>query len=331
MEHFMMASFSLMLLACNTGQDRLEWSLVLHGGAGTIKQENMTPEKEVAIRGDMQKALNQGKQILSQGGTALDAVEACIRILEDSPEFNAGKGAVFTETGTNELDASIMEGKTLNAGAVTGVQHIANPISLARAVMSNSPHVMLAGKGAEAFAKEQSIDSVGSEYFWTQHRWDQLKNKQASLKEKVGDKHGTVGVVALDRDGNLAAGTSTGGMTNKRFGRIGDSPIIGAGTYANNRTCAVSATGHGEYFMRLLIAHSVSAGMEYARHSLDVAAHDAIQGKLGGLGGTGGVIALDRSGHRVMEFNTAGMYRAWSDSQGDEGILFYGSLETVKP
>ncbi|NQV16822.1 isoaspartyl peptidase/L-asparaginase, partial [bacterium] len=242
--------------------------------------------------------------------------------------FNAGKGAVFTESGTNELDASIMDGNNLNAGAVTGVQHIANPISLARAVMTDSPHVMLAGKGAEAFAREQGFDTVATDYFWTKQRWDQLQKKQASLKEP--DKHGTVGAVALDANGNLAAGTSTGGMTNKRFGRIGDSPIIGAGTYANNNTCAVSATGHGEYFMRLMIAHDVSAGMEYTGQSLAASAHAVIQGKLSHMEGTGGVIALDRFGHRVFEFNTAGMYRAWSDSEGDSGILFYGMSETTR-
>ena len=216
-----------------------------------------------------------------------------------------------------------MDGKNLNAGAVTGVQHIANPISLARAVMSASPQVMLAGAGAEAFAEEQGFDRVAADYFWTQQRWDQLQRKQGNLE--TGDKHGTVGVVALDVKGNLAAGTSTGGMTNKRFGRIGDSPIIGAGTYANNKTCAISATGHGEYFMRLMIAHDVSAGMEYAHLSLSASAEAVIQGKLSKMGGTGGVIGLDRFGNRVFEFNTAGMYRAWSNSAGESGILFYGT------
>ncbi len=310
----------LCISGCSSEPAGLEWSLVLHGGAGTIRVEDMTPEKEKAIRSAIQKSLDKGQEILSNGGAALDAVEACIRILEDSPEFNAGKGAVFTEAGTNELDASIMDGQTLNAGAVTGVQHIANPISLARAVMTDSPHVMLAGKGAEAFAVEQGFDTVSADYFWTRQRWDQLQNKQKTTE----DKHGTVGAVALDRHGNLAASTSTGGMTNKRFGRIGDSPIIGAGTYANNNTCAVSATGHGEYFMRLMIAHSVSAGMEYGGLSLEAAAHEVIQGKLTSLGGSGGIIALDGKGRKTMEFNTTGMYRGWSDSAGDKGILFYG-------
>jgi len=312
------------MVTCDVESDKLEWSLVLHGGAGTIKQENMAPGQEARIRSALQQALEAGQQILSEGGSAIDAVETSIRILEDSPEFNAGKGAVFTAAGTNELDASIMDGSSLNAGAVTGVQTIANPISLARRVMSASPHVMLAGRGAEAFAREQGIDSVTTDYFWTQHRWDQLMRKRDDLVEEKDDKHGTVGAVALDHDGDLAAGTSTGGMTNKRYGRIGDSPIIGAGTYANNKTCAISATGHGEYFMRLMIAHDISAGIEYGNKSLKVSAQQVIQGKLTDIEGNGGIIGLDKSGHRVMEFNTVGMYRAWTDSNGDTGILFYG-------
>ena len=326
MRMLMMCLVVFSMSTCNVETDRLEWSLVLHGGAGTIKPENMTPEKEARIRTVLQQALDAGQQILSGGGSSLDAVETSIRILEDSPEFNAGKGAVFTAAGTNELDASIMDGKSLNAGAVTGVQTIANPISLARRVMSASPHVMLAGRGAEAFAREQGMDTVTTDYFWTPYRWEQLEAKRHAIGEDREDrteKHGTVGAVALDHDGNLAAGTSTGGMTNKRFGRIGDSPIIGAGTYANNRTCAISATGHGEYFMRLMIAHDISAGIEYGNLSLKVSAEQVIQGKLTDIGGTGGIIGLDKSGHRVMEFNTAGMYRAWTDSNGDTGILFY--------
>jgi len=311
------------LVTCDVKSDRLEWSLVLHGGAGTIKQENMAPGQEDRIRSAFQQALEAGQQVLSEGGSAMDAVETSIRILEDSPEFNAGKGAVFTAAGTNELDASIMDGKSLNAGAVTGVQMIANPISLARRVMNDSPHVMLAGRGAEAFALEQGIDTVTTDYFWTQHRWKQLEAKRHAISGDRTEKHGTVGAVALDHDGNLAAGTSTGGMTNKRFGRIGDSPIVGAGTYANNKTCAISATGHGEYFMRLMIAHDISAGIEYGNQSLKASARQVIQGKLTDIGGMGGIIGLDKSGHRVMEFNTMGMYRAWTDSNGDTGILFY--------
>lgn len=323
MRMLLMCLVVLSISTCRVDTDRLEWSLVLHGGAGTIKPENMTPEKEARIRTALQQALDAGQQILSGGGSSLDAVETSIRILEDSPEFNAGKGAVFTAARTNELDASIMDGKSLNAGAVTGVQAIANPISLARSVMDRSPHVMLAGRGAEAFALEQGFDTVGTDYFWTQQRWDQLESRRKAQKATSEDKHGTVGAVALDHDGNLAAGTSTGGMTNKRFGRIGDSPIIGAGTYANNKTCAISATGHGEYFMRLMIAHDISAGIEYGNQSLKASARQVIQGKLTDIGGTGGIIGLDKNGHRVLEFNTMGMYRAWTDSNGDTGILFY--------
>jgi len=316
--------FGFFLLACSVDPEPPDWSLVLHGGAGTIKPENITPEQEGRIRSALQQALDVGQQILSEGGSAMDAVETSIRILEDSPEFNAGRGAVFTAAGTNELDASVMDGKSLNAGAVTGVQTIANPISLARLVMDASPHVMLAGRGAEAFAREQGIDTVIADYFWTKHRWDQLIAKRGDIDEEKVEKHGTVGAVALDQGSNLAAGTSTGGMTNKRFGRIGDSPIIGAGTYANNKTCAISATGHGEYFMRLMIAHDISAGIEYGNQSLKESSQHVIQGKLTDIGGTGGIIGLDPSGHRVMEFNTTGMYRAWTDSNGDTGILFYG-------
>jgi len=323
MRILLICSLVFSLVTCDVESDRLEWSLVLHGGAGTIKQENMTAGQEDRIRSAFQQALEAGQQVLSEGGSAMDAVEASIRILEDSPGFNAGKGAVFTAAGTNELDASIMDGKSLNAGAVTGVQTIANPISLARSVMDQSPHVMLAGRGAETFALEQGFDTVGTGYFWTQQRWDQLESHRKAQKATSEDKHGTVGAVALDHDGNIAAGTSTGGMTNKRFGRIGDSPIIGAGTYANNKTCGISATGHGEYFMRLMIAHDISAGIEYGNQSLKVSARQVIQGKLTDIGGTGGVIGLDKNGHRVMEFNTLGMYRAWTDSNGDMGILFY--------
>jgi len=311
----------LSLISCEREAEKLEWSLVLHGGAGTILPENMTPEKETQIRGAMQAALDAGGKILTDGGSALDAVEASIRILEDSPEFNAGKGAVFTAAGTNELDASIMDGKTLNAGAVTGVRHIANPISLARKVMSESPHVMLAGAGAELFALEQDMDTVSTEYFWTQRRWDQLQSRLSPPGKD--EKHGTVGAVALDKQGNLAAGTSTGGMTAKRFGRVGDSPIIGAGTYASNQSCGVSATGHGEYFMRLMVAHDIAAQMEYGGLSLEDAANNTIHGKLTSMEGTGGIISLDRNGKRVMVFNTAGMYRAWSDSDGSAEISFY--------
>src|SRR5439155_7744793 len=244
-----------------------------------------------------------------KGGSSLDAVEAAVRVLEDNPLFNAGKGAVFTHEGTNELDASIMDGRTLKAGAVAGLQHIRNPISLARLVMEKSPHVMLDGEGAEAFAKEMGMPFVAQKYFYTDERWQALQKVKSSpgpVSDK--EKHGTVGAAALDKQGNLAAATSTGGMTNKKFGRIGDSPIIGAGTYANNRTCAVSCTGDGEYFIREVVAHDVAALMEYKPMALKEAAQAPID-KVGKLGGTGGLIAIETDGNFAPPFNTAGLYR----------------------
>lgn len=312
--------------------------LVLHGGAGTILKGDMTPEEEAAYRQKLQEALTAGSNILKNNGSSLDAVEAAINILEDSPLFNAGKGAVFNAKGKNELDASIMDGNTLMAGAIAGVHHIKNPISLARLVMEKSPHVMMAGDGAEEFAQQQGIKLMPEEYFYYEKRFQQLqkiKQKEAeqdSLKSKnmnfyykpFGDsKFGTVGAVALDKAGNLAAGTSTGGMTNKKFGRIGDTPIIGAGTYANNRTCAVSSTGYGEYFIRGVVAYDISALMEYKGLSLKDAANEVINKKLAAMGGTGGVIALDRNGNFTMPFNTEGMYRAYIKEDGSTEILIY--------
>ncbi|HEX7118167.1 MAG TPA: isoaspartyl peptidase/L-asparaginase, partial [Longimicrobiales bacterium] len=261
-------------------------AIAIHGGAGTIRRGDMTPEAEKAYRAKLEEALRAGYAVLEDGGTSLDAVVAAITVMEDSPLFNAGKGAVFTNAGTNELDAAIMDGATLRAGAVAGVKTVKNPILLARAVMERSPHVMLAGAGAEAFAAEQGLELVDPEYFFTQHRWDALQRIKAEeagkpVSEPQGPqaffpddrKFGTVGAVALDRHGNLAAGTSTGGMTNKRWGRIGDSPIIGAGTYANNASCAVSATGHGEYFIRNVVAHDICARVEYGGQTLEEAAN----------------------------------------------------------
>jgi beta-aspartyl-peptidase (threonine type) len=276
---------------------------------------------------------------LEKGGSSLDAVEAAIRLMEDSPLFNAGKGAVFTSAGTNELDASIMDGKTLKAGAVAGLKHIRNPISLARMVMERSPHVMMVAEGAEAFAQQQGVPFVDQKYFFTEQRWNDLqrikeaeKKKSEQGKDKSGPvekpkgmlehKFGTVGAVALDRNGNLAAGTSTGGMTNKRFGRVGDSPIIGAGTYANNQTCAVSATGDGEYFIRLGVARDISALMEYKGLSAAEASRTVIE-KVGRLGGGGGVIVLDKDGSIAMPFNTSGMYRGSIDSNGKLYVEIY--------
>jgi L-asparaginase / beta-aspartyl-peptidase len=297
--------------------------MVIHGGAGTIERSEMTAANEEAHRAGLEQALQAGYAILKKGGSSLDAVVAAIQRLEDNPLFNAGKGAVFTHEGTNELDSSIMDGKTLNAGAVAGVKHIRNPISLARLVMEKSPHVMLDGAGAEAFAKRMGIELVDQKYFFTKERWRALqKVKRSTGSASDKDKHGTVGAVALDQAGNLSAGTSTGGTTNKEFGRIGDSPIIGAGTYANNRTCAVSCTGDGEYFIREAVAHDVSAMMEYKGMSVQQAAQAAID-KVGKIGGTGGLIALDPAGNFAMPFNTSGMYRGTVDAQGKISVEIY--------
>ena len=305
-------------------------AFVVQGGAGTIDRDQMTPEREKEYRSGIEKALQTGYEILQRGGSSLDAVESAVRTLEDDPHFNAGKGAVFTSEGANELDASIMDGKTLKAGAVASVRRIKNPVSLARLVMEKSPHVMLDCVGAEAFAKEQGIELVDPKYFFTQKRWDELQKvkktpKQGGEKQSTitdQDHHGTVGAVALDQQGNLAAATSTGGTTNKRPGRIGDSPVIGAGTYANNATCAVSATGDGEYFIRAVVGHEVSALIEYRGMSVQDAA-DATIKKVGELGGTGGLIALDRNGNVAMPFNTSGMYRGRVDPTGKFIIDIY--------
>jgi beta-aspartyl-peptidase (threonine type) len=306
--------------------------IVIQGGAGTILKSNMTPELEQEYHDKLAEAITAGYNILKNKGTSLDAVEAAIKVMEDSPLFNAGKGAVFTHEGTNELDASIMEGKTLMAGAVAAVKHIKNPISLARLVMEKSPHVMMIGEGAEAFAKEQGMKFVSQGYFYTERRWKQLQEAIQDEKKKEGHsspsdttdrKHGTVGCVALDSFGNLAAGTSTGGITNKHFGRVGDSPMIGVGTYASNHTCAVSATGDGEYFIRLTVARDIAALMEYSHLPVQQAADEVIMDKLTKLGGTGGVIALDREGNFAMPFNTEGMYRAYIDENGKAKVKIY--------
>jgi len=300
-----------------------KFAIIIHGGAGTILKKNMTPEKEAAYKAKLTEAIKTGYAILKNGGSSLDAVEKTINIMENSPLFNAGKGAVFTNAGTNEMDASIMTGQDLNAGAVAGVKNIKNPISAARKVMTNSDHVLLSGDGASVFAKEQGLEIVDPSYFYTEKRFKSLQrikekeaNKTATKTTAFYDadiqnsKFGTVGCVALDKNGNITAGTSTGGMTNKRWNRIGDSPIIGAGTYANNATCGVSSTGWGEYFIRAMVAHDISARMEYKNVSLKEATQNVIQKKLTKLGGTGGVVALDKNGNMVFEFNTAGMYRA---------------------
>jgi len=300
--------------------------LVVHGGAGTIERSKMTPEREREYRSGLERALAAGYDILKKGGSSLDATEAAVRVLEDDPHFNAGKGAVFTSAGTNEMDAAIMDGKTLNAGAVASLKHIKNPINLARLVMEKSGHVMMDGEGAEAFARQNGIELVDQKYFFTQERWDALQKIKAAEKHRTSaagkrilitdqDRHGTVGAVALDKDGNLAAATSTGGTTNKRPGRVGDSPVVGAGTYANNATCAVSATGDGEYFIRATVGRDVSALMEYRGISLKQAAQTALD-KVAKLGGTGGLIAIDREGNVALPFNTEGMYRGYIDPNG---------------
>jgi beta-aspartyl-peptidase (threonine type) len=290
------------------------WAIVIHGGAGKINPEDFSAEKEKACREKLTEALETGGNILKNGGTSLDAVEATIKILEDSPLFNAGKGAVFNADGQNELDAAIMDGKTMKAGAVASVTTIKNPISAARKVMENSPHVLLVKEGAEEFAKGQGLEIVDPSYFFTQERWDALqKAKQRELEQKPDEtkKGGTVGAVALDKSGNLTAGTSTGGMTNKKYGRVGDSPIIGAGTYANNETCGISATGHGEFFIINVVAYDISARMQYLGESLDSAANYVINSKLKSQNASGGLVAMDKNGNISMPFNSDGMFRGF--------------------
>ena len=308
--------------------ERPDYALVIHGGAGTILKENMTDERAAAITAAMNAAMDAGEAILKEGGSSADAVEATIWVLEDSPYFNAGRGAVFTNAGINELDASFMTGKDQHAGAVGGVTTIKHPISAARAVMEKSEHVLLSGKGANDFATEQGLETVDPSYFRTEERYQSLQRaldgeKVEQEKIDVDKKHGTVGCVALDRDGNITAGTSTGGMTNKRYNRLGDSPIIGAGTYADNATCGVSCTGWGEYFIRYAVAYDVHARMAYGGASLEEAADAVINQTLTGKGGTGGLIALDARGNVAMPFNTPGMYRGYLKSTGEREIRFY--------
>jgi beta-aspartyl-peptidase (threonine type) len=310
--------------------------LVIHGGAGPLPKAEMTPEREKQYRRSLERSLRAGLAALQRKhGTSLDAVEAAIRVLEDDPLFNAGRGAVFTHEGRNELDASIMEGKDRRAGAVAGVSVIKNPISAARAVMEKSPHVLLAGRGAELFATRVGLEIVDPSYFWTLQRWNELKKaleeeekqkrtgRQGSERPHGVPHYGTVGAVALDRAGNLAAGTSTGGMTNKRPGRIGDSPIVGAGTYADNEACGVSATGHGEFFIRYAVAHDIVALMKYKGLSVEKAADLVINDKLRKVGGEGGVIALDSHGHVAMPFNSEGMYRGYITQDGTVQLAIY--------
>ena len=307
----------LFYISCSNFSDE-RFGLVIHGGAGTITRENMSAEKEAEYISKLSAALKTGYGILEKGGSSLDAVEATIRVMEDCPLFNAGKGAVFTGEGTNELDASIMDGETHQAGAVAGVKTVKNPITAARKVMEETRHVLLAGDGADVFANEQGLEIVPNSYFHTERRFKSLMK----AKEKEIEKHGTVGCVALDKKGNLAAGTSTGGLTNKRWGRVGDSPIIGAGTYASNETCAVSGTGQGEYFIRGSVAYDIAAQMDYEKKSVQDAAQ-AVVDKLTDRGGTGGVIAMDAKGNFAMPFNTEGMYRGYYFSDSELTVKIY--------
>lgn len=300
------------------------WSIAIHGGAGTLDRSDMTPEKEAAYRRALQDALDAGTAVLARGGTAMDAVTAVITRLEDEPRFNAGKGAVFTWDGGHELDASIMDGRSRAAGAVAGVTTVRHPILLARKVMEDSPHVMLAGRGAEEFARDKGLELVPNGWFDTDERREaltRLKTEKLSALD-VDAKFGTVGAVALDAQGNLAAGTSTGGMTGKRWNRIGDSPVIGAGTYADNRACAVSGTGWGEYFIRVGVARSICARMEMKGESAQAAA-DAVMAEVGALGGDGGVIVVAPNGDAVFSFDTSGMYRARATSAGVSEVAIF--------
>jgi beta-aspartyl-peptidase (threonine type) len=322
--------------------------LGVHGGTGVTKKE-MTPKLEKDLRAGLERALKSGYEVLKKpDATSLDAVEAAIRVLEDDEWFNAGKGAVFTHDGKNELDASIMEGRTKKAGAVASVTNVKNPISAARAVMEKTKHVMLVGRGAEVFAKEAGLEIVDPKYFWTQQRWDELQEDLAEERKAEEKKKGenkqveeklqkpgaavaarraytwsTVGAVALDKAGNLAAGTSTGGMSNKRYGRVGDSPIIGAGTYADNRTCAVSCTGHGEFFIRYSVSHDISTLIEYKGLEVQKAADEVIRGKLKAVEGEGAAIVLDPNGNFAMSYNTEGLYRGYVTGDGKMTVLLY--------
>lgn len=306
-----------------------KYSIAIHGGAGTLVKGLMTPEKEEQYKTTLSDALEAGYRILEKGGTSTDAVEASVKVLEDSPLFNAGKGSVFTNEGTHEMDAAIMDGKTLDAGAVSLITGIKNPISLARDVMEKSEHVFLAGEGAMRFAKSLDYELETPEYFYDELRyqqWQEIKDSdkfQLDHSTKKDSKFGTVGAVACDQEGNIAAATSTGGMTNKRWGRVGDSPIIGAGNYANNKTCAVSCTGSGEFFIRGVVAYDVSCLIEYKGLSLEEAASEVINKRVLELGGDGGLVAVDSEGNIAMPFNTEGMYRAFKTSNGEKEVKIY--------
>ena len=312
--------------------DETPVAIALHGGAGTIERGAMSEELESNYRAFLHDAITRGYEELREGRSGLDVVVGIIQMMEDSPLFNAGRGAVYTWEGTHELDASIMHGEHLDAGAVAGVSTVKSPIALARAVMEDSPHVMLAGAGAEAFALERGFDPVPAEYFATERRREALEaykaNGQAGLKPEADHKFGTVGVAVLDQTGNLVAGTSTGGITGKRWGRVGDSPVIGAGTYADNRSCAVSATGHGEYFIRHTVARDICARMQFGGVTLEEAASTVVMGELVAAAGEGGIVAVDPAGRVALVFNTPGMYRASIDAAGRKVVAIYGEGES---
>lgn len=345
MKKFILFNFSILLLISCSKNEQLpktqklapeHFSIVIHGGAGGIKPSYFTQEQEVAYRTKMQASLNAGYSILKNKGTSMQAIQAAITILEDSPLFNAGRGAVYNSEGNQEMDASIMNGKTLNTGAVAGVNHIKNPILAANIVLDSSKHVLLSGKGAEFLVEKFGIEMKPSSYFYTEKRLKQLHQIQGKdsislnhtsflIKNSLMDDHkyGTVGAVAIDMEGNIAAGTSTGGMTNKKYGRIGDSPIIGAGTYANNATCGISSTGTGEYFIRTVAAHEVSAIIKYTNASPKKALNDVIFNQIAPLGGFGGMILIDTKGDVYWDFNTTGMFRGYKKSNGEQCIEFF--------
>ncbi len=334
----LLAAFPVAAIAADRQPDA-PVAIAVHGGAGTINRDEMSAEREAEIRIVLEKALRAGHAVLAAGGSSVNAVTAAVTTLEDSPLFNAGKGAVFNCAGKNELDAAIMNGATLDAGAVAGLRRTKNPVLLARLVLEKSPHVLLIGEGAESYGAAHGIEMVDPAYFHTQERWEQLKALQAREHvEGCGDavaalggfdplSFGTVGAVALDAAGNLAAATSTGGMTNKRYGRVGDVPVIGAGTYADNATAAISATGHGEYFIRTVAAHSIASRMAFKGESVQQAADAVVMDLLKNMGGGGGVIAIDANGHIAMPFNTSGMYRGFIDVDGKMQTAIYHEEE----
>lgn len=338
---------SVFLFGCSKSEVKIEestpFAIVIHGGSGNISLENLSETKQTEYKAMLKKALNRGYEILQQGGSSIDAVQQTIIILEDSPLFNAGRGSVFDSDGNNSMDSSIMDGKTLNSGACAGVTNVKNPILLARKVMDNTKHVLLSGKGAEIFAEQNDLSFKNDAYFYTKRQADYLLRVQKterlkklqisdtiSLPKESMSKYGTVGCVALDKNGNIAAGTSTGGLVNKKYGRIGDSPLIGAGTYANNSTCGVSCTGVGEYFIRTLAAHEVSSLIKYKKLSIKEAVKIVIYRDIDSLGGHGGIIALDNKGNIAWNFNTKGMFRAYKKSTGENELKIFSLKEPIK-